>query len=76
MWLIYALSILVMNVLLELNLKLVIHDRSGLENHRILLIKSIVMKFVGIRINHICKNTVSYNSVRNFYTKLVLFKGQ
>lgn len=45
------------------------------EDHKYLLIKSICEKNFKLRIHYIMKNAVVENSVRNFYNKLVLFKG-
>lgn len=50
-------------------------DFSFFEDHKYLLIKSICEKYLKLRIHFVMKSAVVEKSVRNFYNKLVLFKG-
>lgn len=55
------------------------HNKNVLDDHKMLLCKIIIDVFLTTRIKHVCKNlTVNSkdSSIRNFYTKLILFKGQ
>lgn len=52
-------------------------DQFALDNHRILLIKSVAERYINIRLYYINKNKVDKSSsVRHFSNKIVLFKGQ
>lgn len=60
---------------------IVVHsfDQFPMENHRILLLKSIIFEFCKIRLNHLAKTLTEQfqkNKCRSKYTKLTLFKGQ
>lgn len=52
-------------------------DQNPMDNHLVLLIKAVAMKYLDIRIHHLIK-TISQKDdrVRSFHTKLILFKGQ
>lgn len=45
-------------------------------NHRIPLIKAILMRYFELRIHHATKALEPKDKIRNVHTKLVLFKGQ
>lgn len=52
-------------------------DQFALDNHRILLIKCIIDKYLNIRIMYLMQNKVSkVSSIRHQSNKIVLFKGQ
>lgn len=53
------------------------NSQSFLECHYSLLIKAIIMKYLSIRIHYAARKlSEKTNNVRNFYNKLILFKGQ
>lgn len=52
-------------------------ENSALENHLVLMTKSIILKYLNIRLSYYGKHiSQQTNPVRNMYTKLILFKGQ
>lgn len=52
-------------------------EQDPLENHLILLIRAITLRFLEVRIHFLLKKTSRRDErIRNFHTKLVLFKGQ
>lgn len=56
-----------------------IHDHSIMENHVVHLIRTIVQKYVKIRLHYITLNSIDKErskSQRHFFNKLTLFKGQ
>lgn len=44
-------------------------------HHIYILLKSIIQKYIDIRLNYICSQHNKQNSIRNLYNKLILFKG-
>lgn len=60
------------------NLKEHVHDHSAMENHAIHLIRTIIQKYVKIRLHFITLNSIDKakaSSQRHFFNKLILFKG-
>jgi hypothetical protein len=53
-----------------------VHDNSGLENHVSLLIRAIIKKYLVIRYQYWAKNLLTTPSLRQHYTKAILFRGQ
>lgn len=51
-------------------------DNAFIDNHQTLLIKAICQKYLNVRIHYATKNMCKEESIRNMYTKLILFKGQ
>lgn len=52
-------------------------DQNPMDNHLVLLIKAVVLKYLDVRIYHLLKSISQKDDrVRNFHTKLILFKGQ
>lgn len=51
-------------------------NQDALYNHRFQLIKLIIQSYVKIRMYHLIKLWTTKPSERQFYTKLILFKGQ
>lgn len=51
-------------------------DNHPLENHINLLLKSIAENYLNLRIRYVFNNMSPGDKVRNFYTKLILFKRQ
>lgn len=45
-------------------------------NHVILLMKSIISAYFNLQTNYLCKKKSEVLSIRNWYNKMVLFKGQ
>lgn len=45
-------------------------------NHIILLIKSVILTFYNIKIKYLCKKQNEIISLRSYYNKLTLFRGQ
>lgn len=45
-------------------------------NHVILLMKSIICSYFNLQINYLCKKMSEAESLRNWYNKIILFKGQ
>lgn len=52
------------------------NDASCIDNHRIQLISAIIRNYCRVRIHYICKSQNERDKIRNYYKKLVLFKGQ
>lgn len=53
------------------------NDENGpLNNHIVLLIKSIIDTYCDIKINYFCRKQNENDSLRTWYNKLILFKGQ
>ncbi|CAH2100761.1 unnamed protein product [Euphydryas editha] len=59
-----------------LNLFLEVPHNISSAIHHPLLIKAICKKYLNVRIHYTTKSMIKENSIRNFYTKLILFKGQ
>ena len=58
---------------------LVVHsfDQSAFDSHRVLLIKSIIERYLNVRISYLSKATKNNEtSIRHHSNKIVLFKGQ
>ena len=58
--------------------KNIIHAEYGIENHRHMLLKVVMLLFYSLRLHHIAKlNTLTLqrNSLRQKYNKTVFFKG-
>jgi len=51
-------------------------ENGPLTNHVILLVKSVISTFYNIKIKYMCKKKNETVSLRSFYDKLTLFKGQ
>lgn len=51
-------------------------DNHPLQNHLYLLLKAIADNYLNLKIKFSCNNVNASDSVRHFYTKLILFKGQ
>lgn len=53
------------------------NDQNGpLNNHVILLIKSIISTYCDIKINYLCRKQNETESLRTWYNKLIIFRGQ
>lgn len=52
------------------------HDSDPLTNHIILLIKSIISIYFDTKIHYLCKSSSETISLRHWYNKLIIFKGQ
>lgn len=53
-----------------------IYDQDPINNHKYLLIKLIIEKFFNIRLKYEHKlRNVNKDSIRQFYNKLIIFKG-
>lgn len=50
-------------------------DNNALQNHVNLLLKAIAEKYFTLRIKYACNSISVSDRIRNFYTKLILFKG-
>lgn len=53
-----------------------VHQYGALDNHIILLIKSIISTYANIKINYNCRKQNETVSLRTCYNKLTIFKGQ
>lgn len=51
-------------------------DNHPLQNHINLLLKAIAENYVTLRIKYACNSISASERIRNFYTKLIIFKGQ
>lgn len=59
------------------NLNEHMHDQSFMENHAMHLIRTIIQKYVKVRLHYIALSKVDKSkSQRQFFNKLVLFKNQ
>lgn len=53
------------------------HDQSFMENHAIHLMRTVIQKYIKIRLHYIILNAIDkLKSKRHFFNKLVLFEGQ
>lgn len=52
------------------------NENNPLNNHVILLIKSIISCYYDLKITYICKKKNETDSLRTWYNKMVIFKGQ
>ncbi|CAI6354154.1 unnamed protein product [Macrosiphum euphorbiae] len=52
------------------------YDNEPLSSHLILLIKSVISVYCDIKIKYNCKKTSENLSLRHWYNKMILFKGQ
>lgn len=59
-----------------LNLVTLSFDQFSLDNHRTLLIKSIVSRYVNIRFYYISKNKTQSLSIRHYSNKIEFSKDQ
>jgi len=55
-------------------MKNIIHSIS--ESYELQLIKEIILKYIDLRLRYSCKQMLAENSTRNYFKKIVLFKGQ
>lgn len=51
-------------------------DNDCMSNHVTLLIKSIISKYFDLKTKYTCKKSSENISLRNWYNKMILFKGQ
>lgn len=52
------------------------HTHSISENYELQLIKEIIIKYIDLRLRYACKQMSAKDSIRNYFKKIVLFKGQ
>ncbi|KAL4088958.1 hypothetical protein QTP88_024036 [Uroleucon formosanum] len=52
------------------------NENDPLQNHVILLIKSVITSYYNIKIHHLFKKPNEKDSLRTWYNKIILFKGQ
>ncbi|KYQ53533.1 hypothetical protein ALC60_00059, partial [Trachymyrmex zeteki] len=52
------------------------HTHSISENYELQLIKEIILKYIDLRLRYSCKQMSAKDSTRNYFKKIVIFKGQ
>lgn len=52
------------------------HTHSISENYELQLMKEVILKYVDLRLRYACKQMSAKDSIRNYFKKIVLFKGE
>lgn len=52
------------------------HTHSISENYELQLIKKVVLQYIDLRLRYACKQMSAKDSLRNYFKKIVLFKGE
>jgi hypothetical protein len=51
------------------------HNMSAVENHELLLIRTVTEQYLKVRLHHICRQRNERGKIRTYYKKLILFRG-
>jgi len=60
----------------DMNEKKKHHTHSISENYDLQLIKEVILKYIDLRLRYACKQMSAKDSIRNYFKKIVLFKGE